>query len=61
MTIVKTGAAGAQRAERIVDTRPVMARFFGWMSLAIFGVALPILGRRRALMGADLLEALRRD
>ena len=32
--------------------------FFGWMSLAIFGVALQILGRIRALLGAGAVETL---
>ncbi len=30
--------------------------FFGWMSLATFGVVLLILGRLRELLGADVLE-----
>ncbi|WP_424360194.1 methane monooxygenase/ammonia monooxygenase subunit C [Methylocystis parvus] len=34
--------------------------FFGWMSLGIFGVALQILGRLRELLGAELLDELRR-
>ncbi|MGD9656772.1 MAG: methane monooxygenase/ammonia monooxygenase subunit C [Methylocystis sp.] len=33
--------------------------FFGWMSLATFGVVLLILGRMRELLGADALEQLR--
>lgn len=33
--------------------------FFGWMSLATFGVVLLILGRMRDLLGADALEKLR--
>jgi methane/ammonia monooxygenase subunit C len=32
--------------------------FFGWMSLAMFGVVLLILGRLRELLGADALEKL---
>jgi len=34
--------------------------FFGWMSLATFGVVLLILGRLRELLGADALEQLYR-
>lgn len=34
--------------------------FFGWMSLAIFGVVLQILGRFRELLGAEGVEALLR-
>jgi len=34
--------------------------FFGWMSLAIFGVVLQILGRLRELFGDDGLLAIRR-
>ncbi|MBM3564300.1 MAG: methane monooxygenase/ammonia monooxygenase subunit C [Alphaproteobacteria bacterium] len=34
--------------------------FFGWMSLAIFGVVLQILGRLRELFGNDGLLAIRR-
>lgn len=34
--------------------------FFGWMSLAIFGVVLQILGCFRELLGAETFEALRR-
>jgi methane/ammonia monooxygenase subunit C len=34
--------------------------FFGWMSLAIFGVVLLILGRLHELLGADALEQLYR-
>ena len=32
--------------------------FFGWMSLAVFGVVLLILGRLRELLGADALAQL---
>jgi methane/ammonia monooxygenase subunit C len=34
--------------------------FFGWMSLAVFGVTLQILARMRALLGSEVIEELRR-
>ena len=34
--------------------------FFGWMSLAVFGVTLQILGRFRELLGTETIEELRR-